>query len=338
MRRALVLSALLLLIFASPAEAAPPVARLATPEPVTVGETMIFDASGSSDPDGDIRSYFWNFGDGANTTSTSPKVAHAYEKAGLFTVLLAVFDSQGQSSSNVTSVTVARSPTKLSVPEVVGKAGTQVTIKATLEDARGRGISSRVIRFFLEGEELGASTTIEGTATGLLNRTALRAGVHNLTTLFNGDDAYLASANVTLLKLLPGDITVRVTGNESGRAGIALGYRANASSPATNITAYDWDFDGDGAVDTRSFVPEVLHVFPRASTYIVTVTAIDEQGHTGNGTLTVTIFPPHDASADENGLLSPGLKVPAPTPFISLAVAGLLSHLLVAAQRRRQGR
>lgn len=55
-----------------------------------------FSSSGSSDPDGTVVSYLWNFGDG--TSSTSPNPAHTYVSAGTYAAVLTVTDSQGLTS------------------------------------------------------------------------------------------------------------------------------------------------------------------------------------------------------------------------------------------------
>ena len=57
------------------------------------GETFTFDASGSSDPDGSITEYKWDFGDG--TTGTGVTVSHQFATFEEFPVTLTAIDSQG---------------------------------------------------------------------------------------------------------------------------------------------------------------------------------------------------------------------------------------------------
>ncbi|HEU5063757.1 MAG TPA: PKD domain-containing protein [Solirubrobacterales bacterium] len=58
------------------------------------GTTVSFDASESSDSDGTIEEYEWNFGDGA--FGSGVEVDHAFEQPGRYTVRLLVRDDEGQ--------------------------------------------------------------------------------------------------------------------------------------------------------------------------------------------------------------------------------------------------
>lgn len=78
----------------------PPIAQATASETVvTPGATIQFDASHSSDPDGDELSYHWDFGDGK--TADGATVSHTYEAGALpappatLTVLLTVTDGAG---------------------------------------------------------------------------------------------------------------------------------------------------------------------------------------------------------------------------------------------------
>ncbi len=95
--------------FPKPSGPQPPQALFSF-NPITpkVGDDVVFDASESKDPDGQIIEYLWDFGDGSPTES-GPIVLHAYESAGQYTVKLTVTDDQGLSNSSEKSITVVAS-------------------------------------------------------------------------------------------------------------------------------------------------------------------------------------------------------------------------------------
>lgn len=68
-----------------------------------VRENIVF-TDQSSDPDGQITQWQWDFGDG--TTSTEQNPIHAYDKAGDYTVTLTVTDNEGATASASATITV----------------------------------------------------------------------------------------------------------------------------------------------------------------------------------------------------------------------------------------
>ena len=89
----------------------PPVASFTfNPTNPKVNQTVTFDASKSMDPDGTVTSYWWNFGDGNNATSTNATVTHAFALTGVYSVNLTVFDNDGLNNSIVHEILLGRPP------------------------------------------------------------------------------------------------------------------------------------------------------------------------------------------------------------------------------------
>ena len=65
---------------------------------------LLLDASDSTDPDGTIVSYEWDFGDGTMGSGLSPD--HVYPSLGTYTVVLTVTDNGGLTHSDSLTVTV----------------------------------------------------------------------------------------------------------------------------------------------------------------------------------------------------------------------------------------
>jgi len=75
-----------------------------SPSDPTTDDTISFDGSGSSDSDGTISSYAWDFGDGA--TATGKTVSHQYADSATYTVELTVTDDDGDSDSTTRNLSV----------------------------------------------------------------------------------------------------------------------------------------------------------------------------------------------------------------------------------------
>jgi len=72
------------------------------------------DGRSSSDPDGPIASYAWNFGDGE--TATGSQASHTYAEAGTYTVTLTVTDGEGVTAQDTVEVE-ATAPTEFAVDD-----------------------------------------------------------------------------------------------------------------------------------------------------------------------------------------------------------------------------
>lgn len=115
-----------------------------------VGGNIIFDASGSYDPDGEILNYEWNFGDGTTPAPlTNPKYPHLYESPGKYTVTLTVTDNDGLTGSTSKELDLSLEKGDILVCRddmsfVPGKewthAGMYIGNEQVVEAVRGRGV------------------------------------------------------------------------------------------------------------------------------------------------------------------------------------------------------
>lgn len=87
----------------------PPVAAFSMNPPAGIAPLSVqFDASASVDPDGNIATYHWNFGDGSPEVSGA-LVQHTFQATGLLTVTLTVSDNLGVQHSLSQPITVLNS-------------------------------------------------------------------------------------------------------------------------------------------------------------------------------------------------------------------------------------
>ncbi len=73
-------------------------------------------ADGSSDSDGTIVSWSWDFGDGAASTASNP--SHTYGAAGTYTVTLTVTDDDGATNESSQALTVSAPPAQITLSAV----------------------------------------------------------------------------------------------------------------------------------------------------------------------------------------------------------------------------
>lgn len=91
------------------ANTAPEAAFTITPDAGPVPLLVAFDASPSTDSDGRVAGYAWEFGDGGRA-SGGPDVSHVYESVGTYQATLTVVDDKGSSATARATVTVTEPP------------------------------------------------------------------------------------------------------------------------------------------------------------------------------------------------------------------------------------
>ena len=102
-----------------------------SPANPTEGQVVSFDGSASSDPNGTITSYAWNFGDGS--TGTGMMTSHSYAAAGDYEVTLTITDNDNNTGSTTETVTVYSGDpvAEFSISPANPKPGDTVTVDAS---------------------------------------------------------------------------------------------------------------------------------------------------------------------------------------------------------------
>jgi PKD repeat protein len=193
-----------------------PQARFAwTPSSVFAGQAIAFDGSASSDADGSVASYDWQWGD-ATPDSAGAKPTHVFTAPGTYQVALSVLDDNTQSGTAIHNVTVV----PLVVPKVsrvsmthkrfrVASRRTAVTAKAP------RGTSFKfalaapakvtvAITRSVRGVRRGKRCVAAGRAHGKRCARAVKAGTLTRKNLPNGTDAIAFSGRIGKRALKPG--------------------------------------------------------------------------------------------------------------------------------------
>jgi PKD repeat protein len=123
----------------------PPVARLTGPSQTEALRPVSFDGAGSSDPDGTLTRYRFDFGDATSPVEgPAAQAAHTYLSPGTYTVTLVVTDNEGLQSTATQALTVTP---YVRVPAVVAEGperfGTacQLELRGAVAHLAFRGVS-----------------------------------------------------------------------------------------------------------------------------------------------------------------------------------------------------
>ncbi len=87
---------------------APQARGVVNPTNTLAGIPISFDATTSTDPNGQVARYLWNFDDG--TTSADAKTEHSYSQAGTYHIILTVTDNGEMDATALFTVTIGALP------------------------------------------------------------------------------------------------------------------------------------------------------------------------------------------------------------------------------------
>ncbi|HWH08630.1 MAG TPA: PKD domain-containing protein, partial [Candidatus Thermoplasmatota archaeon] len=233
--------------------------------------TWRFDASPSSDPDGDALAYAWDFGDGA--TATGPTATRAYAAPGAYEVRLTVSD--GRESATAARAVQATQPNRAPVAAfAVSGANLTWTFDArATTDADGDALTY--------AWDFGDGTT----GAGATPSHAYAAEGSYVVRLVASDGRLSSSASQAVTAVRPNRAPVATFG-VSG-SGLAWTFDAASSTdPDGDRLTYAWSF-GDGATATGA---RVTHEYAPGS-YTARLTVTDDRGASATAAQGVTAQP-----------------------------------------------
>ena len=245
--------------------------------------TANFDGSGSTDSDGTVASYAWEFGDGG--TATGATASHPYAAAGTYQVTLTVTDDKGLSTSVTNPVTATAAPANVA-PVAAFTAGVQ-ELTVSVDGSTSTDTDGTVATYawaFGDG----------GTATGATASHVYAAGGTYQVTLTVTDNKGLTNAStqpVTVTAPIPNKAPTAAF--DISAAGLSATVDGSASADSDgSIQSYAWTF-GDGGTSTDA---ATVHTYTAGGTYQVKLTVTDDDGAETSLTKSVTVTAPPPAN------------------------------------------
>ncbi|CAA9244454.1 MAG: GH9 / CBM3 / CBM44 [uncultured Cytophagales bacterium] len=207
----------------TPTNTPPVVGFTATPTAGTAPLVVAFDASGSTDADGDALTYGWNFGDA--TTGTGRTVSHTYGAGGPYTATLTVSDGKGGSATATRTITITTAPGN-QAPVASAGPDKSVTLPTNSVVIAGSGTDTDgTISAYAWSQVTGPNAaTLSGAATATLTAGGLVAGTYTfrLTVTDNGG---LKGSD---------DVAVVVSSTPTGPGSLKVQYRNGDPSATDN--------------------------------------------------------------------------------------------------------
>ena len=269
----------------------PPVAEIVrSPEEGDAPLSVDFDASGSSDPDGDLMAYEWNFGDGSTAQGTT--VSHTYTAVGNYTATLTVTDDDGATATATAGIVVHEPPPQNHPP--VASADTVVTSQG----------AARVINVLTNDSDPDGDALHVADATQPAHGTVTCVPAGDCTYVpaagHSGSDAFSYVVEDTAGAQATGAVAITVNavnqaptadaGPDQDVAQDAYAQFDGGDSTDSDgtIATYEWDF-GDSNDPTESAQPTITHVYGRPGTFTARLVVTDDAGLSSEDTLLVTV-------------------------------------------------
>ncbi|MDN3444169.1 PKD domain-containing protein [Microbacterium sp. APC 3901] len=237
------------------------------------------DGSASTDEDGTIASYDWNWGDdsahGVGATAT-----HTYAEAGTYEVTLTVTDDRaGTAQKTASVVTVAN------VPPTAAFTSSVTPLKVAVDAATSVDPDGTIASY---DWNWGDDTAHGSGATA--NHTYAEAGTYTVTlTLTDNDGATTTKTESVVVPPIPANVapTAAFTSTANG-LGVSVDGSGSADADGT-IVSHDWNWGDDTAAGSGA---TASHTYAEAGTYTVTLVVTDDDGATGTVSHDVTVEAP----------------------------------------------
>lgn len=259
----------------------PVVVAGASPTVGTIPFNVNFTAAGSSDPNGTIISYLWEFGDGSTSNQANP--AHTYNVAGNYVAHLTVTDNQGATSTNTVAIQAsAPNQPPVAVATAVPPSGVPPLDVTFYADGSydPDGSIGNIYWEFGDGQNSWGSPSYH---------TYYQPGIYQVTlTIWDNNNAIgTTTISVNVSQTNPPPVAVASATPTNGTAPLFVNFSSSGSyDPNGTITSYAWDF-GDGNSSNQA---NPSHTYNNPGIYNATLTVTDNQGATGSDTVTITVI------------------------------------------------
>ena len=240
------------------------------------GLTCTF-TDGTSDADGMVTGWSWDFGDGGGSTARHPN--HTYAAEGSYEVTLTATDDDGATGTVRNTITVAPPPPP--APPVVSFTWSCNGFTCTFSD--GSTDEGSVTAWNWDfGDNTGTSSASNP------SYTYAGEGSYEVTLTATDDTEMTGTATQSITVTPPPPNAGPAAAFTSACSGLSCTFSDASTDADGTLASWGWDF-GDGSSST---VRNPSHTYSAEGSYQVTLTATDDDEATGTVTGTITVTAP----------------------------------------------
>ena len=277
--------------FTVPAATSPPVASGTGSQDEENPLTAILDASGSTDADGEIVQYDWDFdNDGIyEVIDGGPNPSHTFDDYGTYTVGVRVIDDDGLEDEGEIVVSLAYPPTG-TPPDAVLVAnpdhGDAPGLEVTWDASGSTDSDGEIVQYDWDMDYDGTYEIEDGGATQLATYDTPGVYTVKVRVVDNDGDTDIDTADCDVNDPPAADLTASPT---SFTVPGDVTYDASGSTDSDgSVVRYDWDMDNDGTYEVEDGGATQSANYTMAGTYTVGVLVTDDDGATDSATTQVT--------------------------------------------------
>ncbi len=257
-----------------------PTAQAGGPYNTKPGNAIDFNGDASTDPDGDVIMYLWDFGDGSPLFTGGPEVSHLYADLGNYQVVLKVQDDFEGVDSDTTLAIISNNlfplvELRASEVNVIGTCTDEYEIDFTVDVANDPDGS--IVSF---DWDFGDNSPHSNSSTTISHIYQVPGAYMVKLSVADNEGAVSVDSLLITLTADHSPVAAFSLPADSVKVDTQVNFDASASTDVDGgIVTYAWNF-GDGSVFTSS-QPMATHTYHSTGAYSVQLTASDGCGKIG---------------------------------------------------------
>jgi PKD repeat protein len=282
-----------------PEPSVPPHAKIeCNSEEYTAGDRVRCSAEDSSDSDGYITSYNWQFDNLGGASDTGSRGTHVYDEPGNYTVKVTVTDNDGLTDTTREQIRI-ESEREVPPEAAIECSTTELTVGESIECSAGDSVDADGYIDSYEWEFNDEGGLQEGGERE--SHTYANSGTYTVDLTVTDNDGQTDTAK-TQIEVKPEKKQPPEPEINCSKSEVFVGESVKCSAqdsidPDGDITAYDWQLDAKSGVDKSG--SEVSFQFSDPGSYTVQLTVTDSDGLSSTVSSTIEVTQPMPEAAIE---------------------------------------